>query len=62
VNDLDELDEDEDDGGDDGDPQRIPGSKRLCPECSEPMEPDAVLCVECGYHVRLKRRIRTEMS
>jgi ssDNA-binding Zn-finger/Zn-ribbon topoisomerase 1 len=32
-----------------------------CPSCQETMAPDAVLCVLCGYHRLLGRRIGTDL-
>jgi hypothetical protein len=28
-----------------------------CPSCSTPLKPNAVLCVNCGYHLQLGRRV-----
>lgn len=33
-----------------------------CPGCGAGLEPDAVLCVACGYHMTLGRKISTEFS
>ncbi len=30
-----------------------------CPECGEEVQPDAVLCVNCGYNFKLGKRIQT---
>lgn len=30
-----------------------------CPECFAPIPEDAVLCVECGYNFKLKRRLHS---
>jgi hypothetical protein len=33
-----------------------------CPSCGEPMEPEAVLCLQCGFHTGLGRQMDTEVS
>jgi len=33
-----------------------------CPECGADMEPDAVLCIQCGFHKGLGRRVSTELQ
>ena len=33
-----------------------------CPECGEPMAEGAVLCVACGYHASLGRKIDTDFE
>lgn len=33
-----------------------------CPNCGEPIEADAVLCVQCGYHIKLGRQIDTDVE
>ncbi|NQT94221.1 MAG: hypothetical protein HQ559_15785 [Lentisphaerae bacterium] len=33
-----------------------------CPECGVGMDPDAVLCVQCGYHLKLGKKISTDLS
>lgn len=35
-----------------------PGA-RPCPGCGAPLAAEAVLCIECGYNVKLGRRIQT---
>jgi hypothetical protein len=30
-----------------------------CPGCSEPLQPDAVVCVKCGYNMKLGRKMKT---
>lgn len=32
-----------------------------CPECRSDMDPEAVLCIQCGYHVEKKKRLDTLM-
>ncbi len=33
-----------------------------CPNCEKEMPGEAVLCVHCGYHLRLGRKITTEFK
>ena len=33
-----------------------------CPECGTEMEPDAVLCVACGFHTGLGKKIDTDFA
>jgi DNA-directed RNA polymerase subunit RPC12/RpoP len=33
----------------------------MCPSCGEEMSDDAVLCVHCGYHIKLGKKISTEL-
>ena len=33
-----------------------------CSECAAAMEPDAVLCLQCGYHSGLGKKISTELG
>jgi predicted Zn finger-like uncharacterized protein len=37
-----------------------PGAK--CPSCGQAMAEGAVLCVRCGFHVKLGRKLKTELS
>jgi hypothetical protein len=30
-----------------------------CPGCTEPLPPDAVICVKCGYNMKLGRKMKT---
>ena len=30
-----------------------------CPGCSEPLEPEVVVCIKCGYNMKLGRRMQT---
>ncbi len=53
--DDDELDEDEEDLSEKPDDD-------VCPECGAEMEPDSVLCLSCGYHTRLKRKMQTDLD
>lgn len=38
-------------------PVKPPTPKHTCPDCSNPLSPDAVLCFHCGYHTRQKRKV-----
>ncbi|MCE9614099.1 MAG: hypothetical protein K8T26_07465 [Lentisphaerae bacterium] len=53
--DAEELDEDEADGQD-------KAEDGVCPECGAEMDPDSVLCLGCGYHARLGRKIQTDFD
>jgi hypothetical protein len=33
------------------------GVQRNCPECLRPLEPKAVLCVACGYHLQRRKKV-----
>ena len=33
-----------------------------CPGCGEAMQPDAVLCVKCGFHTGLGRKLSTDFA
>ena len=33
-----------------------------CPNCGADVEKDAVLCVSCGYHIKLGKMIDTEFE
>ena len=33
-----------------------------CPECGEPMADGAVLCLTCGYHTGLGRKVDTDFE
>src|SRR5262245_14192760 len=33
-----------------------------CPGCNAPIQPDAVLCVKCGYNVRTGQRMRANVG
>lgn len=33
-----------------------------CPSCRAPMEEEAVLCVKCGFHRKLNRKITTSLE
>jgi hypothetical protein len=36
-----------------------PAGAMLCPGCTQPLPPNAVLCVKCGYNLKLGRRMET---
>lgn len=38
------------------------GGGGTCPECGAGLEADAVLCVQCGYHLKLGKKISTDLS
>lgn len=44
-----------------GEPAIEPEAK-TCPNCGQAMAPDAVLCVQCGYHTGLGQVIETSLS
>jgi hypothetical protein len=31
---------------------------KRCPKCRQDMSPDAILCIECGYHLELGKHLR----
>ena len=33
-----------------------------CPECNNPMPENAVLCVACGFHTKLGKKISTDLG
>ncbi len=39
-----------------------PAEQANCPACSEPMEPGAVLCLNCGYNVRTGGQVTTQIG
>lgn len=47
-------------------PQAVPEQEdtpgKACPECGATLAEDAVLCVGCGYHIGLGRKIDTDLS
>ena len=38
------------------------GAANTCTECGSEMEPDAVLCMGCGFHKGLGKKISTDFS
>lgn len=43
-------------------PPTAPGSGNVCPECHAGMEGDAVLCLQCGFHTKLGKKISTDLA
>lgn len=39
-----------------------PAAAPTCPECASPMEPGSVLCLKCGFHTKLGKKIQTEFT
>jgi len=39
----------------------VPASKK-CPSCDAVMEADAVLCLNCGFHTKLGKKINTSLG
>jgi len=37
-------------------------SAAVCQECGAPMEPDSVLCMSCGFHKKLGKKIKTDLG
>lgn len=37
-------------------------ASRKCPSCGTAMEADAVLCVHCGFHTKLGKKINTSLG
>ena len=38
----------------------VPAGK-TCPECNAAMDADAVLCMACGFHTKLRKKISTDL-
>jgi len=36
--------------------------QQICPACQTPMEEGSVLCINCGFHLKLKKKIQTEFT
>lgn len=47
---------------DTGDSAAVSEPPPACPDCGATLAPEAVLCVECGYHLKLRKKISTEFS
>lgn len=43
-----------------GEPQEA--RQKICPNCDSILPPDGMLCVECGYHLVMKRVLQTELQ
>ena len=41
-------------------PQKVAGNK--CPECSAALEDGVVLCMQCGFHLKLGKKIATDFK
>jgi DNA-directed RNA polymerase subunit RPC12/RpoP len=39
-----------------------PEAASKCPSCGTAMEADAVLCVDCGFHIKLGKKISTSLG
>lgn len=37
-------------------------AENVCPECGATLQADAVLCVQCGFHLKLGKKISTEFD
>ncbi len=37
-------------------------SRENCPECGEPLAEGSVLCLACGFHTKLGKKINTEFE
>ncbi len=35
---------------------------KTCPECDASLASNAILCVQCGYHLQLQRHLRTQIE
>ncbi|MBL7114843.1 MAG: zinc-ribbon domain-containing protein [Kiritimatiellae bacterium] len=35
---------------------------RTCPHCSSELSDHAVLCIQCGYHLKLGQRMETDLG
>lgn len=53
--DADDLDDEEADSADEEE-------EGVCSECGAEMEPDTVLCMSCGYHAGLRRKMHTNFE
>ena len=43
-------------------PRGVEGDEDACPGCGVDMESGSVLCIQCGYHRDLGKRISTEFG
>lgn len=43
-------------------PPPSPAAGQKCPECGADMAADAVLCIHCGFHQKLGKKIDTQLS
>ena len=44
-----------------GEAATVPPPAEACPGCGADLPDDAVLCIQCGYHRRLGRKIDTNL-
>lgn len=54
--------DDEDEGDEEADGLRERREDPSCPDCGADMDPEAVLCLSCGFHRRLGKRIQTDFD
>src|SRR5688500_3670289 len=47
---------------DDAGLKAAPVGGNLCPGCAQPLQPNAVLCIKCGYNLKLGRKMQTMSS
>ena len=33
-----------------------------CPKCGSSLDPNAILCIDCGYHTKLRKQLHCEVS
>jgi hypothetical protein len=43
-------------------PTEAPATGNQCPECQAGMDDGAVLCLQCGFHTKLGKKIQTDFS
>lgn len=43
-------------------PRKKKAAESTCPECDEPMERGAVICIECGFDLRIGKRRKTKVK
>ena len=39
--------------------KQAPAGAMMCPGCAQPLPPNAVICIKCGYNMKLGRRMET---
>lgn len=52
----------EEEGDEDADEVAESREDPSCPDCGADMDPESVLCLSCGFHRRLGRRIQTDFD
>jgi len=40
----------------------VKGPERVCPYCDYPLEPNRIVCLNCGYNLETKQLINTEIA